>query len=80
MLGILVGTDNGLLEVIPGAEPNVAFESGPITSIDYRDGVAIATGPDAGVWVHAGERWERIEPSLLLGGRGPAGLSVSFGF
>lgn len=59
MLGLLIGSDEGLLELIPGEAPARAIEGSPITTIDYRDGLAIAAGPE-GAWVHAGRRWERV--------------------
>jgi photosystem II stability/assembly factor-like uncharacterized protein len=59
VLGILLGVDDGILELLPGADPERAFTSGRVTSLDYRDGVAIAGVPGEGAWVHDGKRWQR---------------------
>jgi photosystem II stability/assembly factor-like uncharacterized protein len=61
--GILIGTDDGLLEVTPGEEPVRSLEGMRVSSIDYRDGVAAAAVPGHGVWVslsdagHQFSRW-----------------------
>jgi hypothetical protein len=63
MPGILIGTDDGILEVIPGEEPVRFLDGMRITSIDYRDGIAAAAVPGHGVWVsltdagHQFTRW-----------------------
>jgi photosystem II stability/assembly factor-like uncharacterized protein len=63
MPGILIGTDDGLLEVTPGEAPVRFLDGMRITSIDYRDGVAAAAVPGHGVWVsltdagHQFSRW-----------------------
>jgi photosystem II stability/assembly factor-like uncharacterized protein len=59
MLGILLGVEDGLLEVMPGSDPTRGFSGPRVTSLDYRDGVGIAGAPGGGVWVHTGRRWER---------------------
>jgi photosystem II stability/assembly factor-like uncharacterized protein len=63
MLGLLIGTNDGLLELIPGDAPKRRI-SGAITTIDYRDGVALAGGPAAGAWMHAGQSWARLAKDL----------------
>ena len=63
MLGLLIGTDEGLLELIPGDAPHRRI-SEAITSIDYRDGVGIAGGPAAGAWLHTGGSWARTASEL----------------
>ncbi len=62
MPGILIGTDDGVLEVIPGEEPVRFLDGMRISSIDYRDGVAAAAVPGHGVWVslsNAGHQFTR---------------------
>lgn len=87
MLGILLGMDDGLLHLIPGTDPERGIQGPRITAVDYRDGLGIAAD-DAGVWVHAGKRWEqcwegqpssvRVAPDgRLFVGTAPAGLFVS---
>jgi hypothetical protein len=62
-LGLLVGTDEGLLQVTPGSPPERGIEGTRITSVDARDGLAIAGGPE-GAWVHGGasggQRWRQV--------------------
>ncbi len=58
MLGLLIGTPEGLIEVIPGDAPHRRID-GAVTTIDYRDGLAIAGGPDLGAWLHTGTAWTR---------------------
>lgn len=88
MLGLLIGTDGGLLELIPGDEPRQGFASGTVVSIDYRDGVALAAVPQAGAWMHDGQAWRlvwegqarsvRVAPDgALFVGAEPAALAVS---
>jgi len=91
MLGLLIGTGDGLIELIPGDTPRRVIEDGPVLSIDYRDGVALAAGP-RGAWVHDGRRWTeawrgdestfgrtaRIDPAgTLFLGLEPAALLVA---
>lgn len=61
-LGILIGTDDGLLQCIPGAHTEHAIKDARITSIDVRDDLAVAGAPGAagGVWLHAGTRWQQV--------------------
>jgi len=88
VLGILIASDEGLLQVIPGSDPERAIVGRAFASLDFRSGVAIAGAPGAGVWVHAGKRWEqrlegdvqavRVAPDgRLFAGLEPAGVSVS---
>lgn len=61
MLGILIGTTDGLLELIPGMSPERGFKSpGAIEVIDHRAGQALAAGPEAGAWLHDGTRWRQV--------------------
>jgi hypothetical protein len=60
MLGILVGTDDGLLEIVPGEEPRRALEGLPVTSLDYRDGYAVAGTAGHGVYAHLSDAWRQI--------------------
>ena len=74
MLGILLGVDDGVLEVLPGSDPTRGFESARVTSLDYRDGVAIAGAPGEGAWVHDGKRWQRrLEADVRTVRIGPDG-------
>lgn len=59
MLGILAGTDAGLLEIIPGEEPRLTLEGLSVTALDYRDGMALAGVAGRGVWVHRGGGWKQ---------------------
>ncbi|MDA0365651.1 MAG: hypothetical protein O3B31_10580 [Chloroflexi bacterium] len=88
MLGILLGGDEGLLEVIPGSAPERVIADQAFTSLDYRAGVALAGAPGAGAWVHTGKRWEqclegavhavRVAPDgRLYAGLEPAAVFVS---
>lgn len=88
MLGILAGTDEGLLEIVPGEEPRLTLDGLRVTSLDYRDGMALAGIAGRGVWVHRGRRWEPTwegDPScvrvgldgLLYIGADPAALYAS---
>ena len=62
-LGLLIGTDDGLLQCSPGTPPERAIEGARITSVDARGGLAVAGGPD-GVWLHGatggGGRWRQV--------------------
>lgn len=58
--GILIGTDDGLLEIVPGEEPRRSLDGFPITSLDYRDGISIASVAERGVWVQLSERWRNL--------------------
>lgn len=61
-LGLLLGTADGLLQVVPGAAPERGIDGPRITSVDAREGLAVAGGPD-GVWVHVASvgvaRWRQ---------------------
>ena len=41
-LGIIIAHDGGITTVVPGGDPDKAVEGHEFTSVDYRDGVAIA--------------------------------------
>lgn len=60
MPGILIGTDDGLLEVTPGEEPVWVIEGPAVIALDYRDGVAVAAARDDGVWAHLADEWKRL--------------------
>lgn len=88
VLGLLIGTDDGLLELIPGDQPRNGFHGAAVTTIDYRDGIALAGARGAGAWVHDGRAWRstfdgdvrcaRIGPDgTLYLGLTPAGLTRS---
>lgn len=57
-LGIIIAHDKGLTSVVPGGDPDEAVTGHTFTSVDYRDGLAIAGSPEEGAWVHGGKRWE----------------------
>lgn len=59
MLGILLGTDEGLLQLIPGEDPTSVLDA-PVSALDYRDGVALAGAPGRGVWMHRGDGWDQV--------------------
>jgi hypothetical protein len=63
VLGLLIGTDDGLLELIPGDAPQRRI-TGAITSIDYRGEFGMAGGPAAGAWLHTGKGWTRTAEGL----------------
>lgn len=63
MLGILLGTPNGLIELIPGDTPNTRIR-GVIDAIDYRNGIGLAAGPEVGAWAHLGKAWTRLEVDM----------------
>lgn len=56
-LGIVLATDEGILQVVPGGNPERAVPGHRFTSIDYYDGLCIAGAPGVGVWVHNGKKW-----------------------
>ncbi len=58
-LGIVLATDEGLLQVVPGGNPERAVSGHRFTSVDYYDGLCIAGAPGEGVWVHNGKKWAR---------------------
>ena len=60
MLAILLGTADGLLEIVPGEEPRPALEGLPVNALDYRAGVAVAGVGGHGVWAHLGEDRKRV--------------------
>ena len=60
MLGVLIGTEDGLLQVVPGEEPQRALEGLPVNSLDYREGVAVAGVAGRGVWVHLADDWRQL--------------------
>ena len=60
MPGILIATDDGLLEVIPGEEPERILAGHQVSDVDYRDGLAAAVVPGEGVWVHLSDEWKAI--------------------
>lgn len=60
MIGIVLATDEGLMHVLPGAAAELALPGVRCTSLDYRDGVAIAAAPDRGVWMHHGAGWRQV--------------------
>lgn len=72
MLGILIGTPDGLLELIPGDTPHRRI-TGSIDTIDYRGDMALAAGPEVGAWVHLGKAWTRLELDATMA---PAGARV----
>lgn len=57
-LGIIIAHDGGVTTVVPGGDADTAVEGHVFTSVDYRDGLAIAGSPEGGAWVHEGKRWE----------------------
>lgn len=78
MLGILIGTPEGLLELIPGDTPRRQIE-GAIDTIDYHGDIALAAGPEAGAWVHLGKGWTKIELDAALAPEGSRVRSVRIG-
>ena len=59
MLGILLGIDNGLIQLIPGKEPIQVIEGPCFEIIDYQDGIAIGASKEAGLWVYKNEIWSQ---------------------
>ena len=60
MIGIVLATDQGLMHVLPGAAAELALPGVVCTSLDYRDGVAVAAAPESGVWRHDGDEWQQV--------------------
>ena len=58
-LGILLATDHGLVECIPGARAERGIDGPRFTSVDARGEIAAAAAPGEGVWVHNGLRWRQ---------------------
>lgn len=59
MLGLVLGTDTGIVEALPGEEPHTALEGPAVHALDYRDGVALAAAPGHGAWIHTGDGWRQ---------------------
>jgi photosystem II stability/assembly factor-like uncharacterized protein len=59
MLGLVLATDAGLVHVAPGGGATLALTGPRFTTLDYRDGIAIAGAPGHGVWMHRGGQWAR---------------------
>jgi photosystem II stability/assembly factor-like uncharacterized protein len=57
-LGLILGADDGLYQVVPGDEPERVIEAHRFIGVDYYDGLAIAIAAGVGAWVHAGRRWQ----------------------
>ncbi|TAK78423.1 MAG: hypothetical protein EPO16_03675 [Dehalococcoidia bacterium] len=57
-LGVVLATDEGLLQVEPGREPVVAVAGKRFERVDFRDGLGLAAAPGEGVWVFGGKHWE----------------------
>lgn len=60
MLGLVLGTPDGIIHALPGDDPEVALSGPAFTTLDYRDGVGIAGAPGHGVWMHRGREWEQV--------------------
>ena len=60
MIGIVLATDQGLMHVLPGADAELALPGVVCTSLDYRDGVAVAAAPERGVWMNDGDGWRQV--------------------
>ncbi|MXZ45624.1 MAG: hypothetical protein F4Z08_01310, partial [Chloroflexi bacterium] len=54
MIGIVLATDQGLMHVLPGADAELALPGVVCTSLDYRDGVAVAAARRRGGWLEGG--------------------------
>lgn len=61
LLGLLLGTDDGIVQVLPGEAPRPTLRGVPIAHIDVANGQAIAASPGHGVWRHRGRGdWEQV--------------------
>lgn len=60
MLGLVMATDHGLVQVTPGGEATLALDGPRFATLDYRDGVVIAGAPGQGVWMHRGGQWAPV--------------------
>ena len=60
VIGIVLATDQGLMHVLPGADAEVALPGVVCTSLDYRDGVAVAAAPERGGWLNEGSGWRPV--------------------
>ncbi len=58
-LGLVLATDDGVYQVVPGGAPEHAITGHRFTSVGYHDGLCIAGAPETGAWVHNGKRWEQ---------------------
>ena len=54
LLGVLIGTERGLYQLLPGEPLQRILPDMEITSLDVRDEVALAAVPGRGVWQHDG--------------------------
>lgn len=86
-LALLLGSEDGLRVLLPGAEPRQVDGPGGVHSLDTRNTTAIA-GTSEGAWLHTNGSWRqvlegdvrrvRIGPdNLLLVGVWPAALLAS---
>lgn len=53
-LGVLIGTERGLWQLLPGEPLRCILPDVEVTRIDVRDEVALAAAPGRGVWQHDG--------------------------
>ena len=66
MIGIVLATDAGLLQVLPGSTPRLILPDVSAVALDYRDGIALAAAPGNGVWLADAtlpggeERWQQV--------------------
>tara|TARA_B100000700_G_scaffold309897_1_gene389730 strand:- start:26751 stop:27665 length:915 start_codon:yes stop_codon:yes gene_type:complete len=59
LLGILLGIDTGLIQLIPGEDPVQVIEGPCFEIIDYQNQIAIGAAKEAGVWVYKNESWSQ---------------------
>ena len=59
-LGILLGTDGGVVQVLPGDRPREVLTGIPVEVIDACDGVALATSRGRGVWLGNDLAWREV--------------------
>jgi len=65
-LGILLATDHGLVECIPGARAERGIDGPRFTSVDARGEIAAAAAPGEGVWVHIAKVEHHPDNAVLL--------------
>ncbi len=53
-LGVLIGTERGLWQLLPGEPLRCVLPDLAVTRIEVRDAVALAAAPGHGVWQHDG--------------------------
>lgn len=76
-LALLVGADDGLWSLLPGAQPRRVIETPMLRSLDARGELAIA-GSSEGAWVHRKGAWKQVlEADVRCVRIGPEGMLVA---